>query len=208
MTPADERQEDFMKRLTIKHLTTLTAVLLLSVLAISCGGGGGTSGGGDGGGGNLTAIFLGDAAGDLGMSAGSSSGEDFEIQVNVDGIDKLAGAAFHMFFDHTSAALVGWSGTNSILGVGGDYRAALVAPGEIAVSAAMIDGGAGVDNATGLLITLSFRATAGTSENRFTFGTDAPPDPSRLVKICPTAGQACTDVVPPSWTGGTLMVTE
>jgi hypothetical protein len=197
-----------MKRLTIKHLATLTAVLLLSVLAISCGGGGGSSGGGDGGSSNLTAVFRGDAAGDVGMSAGSSSGEDFEIQVNAVAIDKLAGAAFHIFFDHTSAALVGWSGTGSIFGTGGDYRAALVAPGEIAVSAAMTGTGAGIDNATGLMITLSFRATASTSQNRFTFGIDAPPDPSRRVKICPTAGQACSDVVPASWTGGTLMVTQ
>ncbi len=34
MTPANGREEDFMTRLTIKHLATLTAVLLLSVLAI------------------------------------------------------------------------------------------------------------------------------------------------------------------------------
>ena len=33
MTPADEREEDFMNRLTIKRLTTLSAFLLLSVLA-------------------------------------------------------------------------------------------------------------------------------------------------------------------------------
>ena len=197
-----------MTRLTIKHLATLTAVLLLSVLAISCGGGGGSSGGGDGGGGNLTAVFMGDAAGDVGMSAGSSSGEDFEIQFNAVAIDKLAGAAFHIFFDHTSAALVGWSGTGSIFGAGGDYRAALVAPGEIAVEATMLGTGAGIDNATGLMITLSFRATASTSENRFTFGSDSPPDPARQVKICPTAGQPCSEEVPASWTGGTLMVTQ
>ena len=196
-----------MKRLTIKHLTTLTAALLLSVLAISCGGGGGDGGGGDGGS-NLTAVFLGDAAGDLGMAAGTASGEDFAIQISVDGIDKLAGAAFHIFFDHTSAALVGWSGANSILGASGDYQAALVGPGEVAVSAALPGTGAGIDNATGLLITVNFRATAGTAENRFTFGSDNPVDPSRRVKICPTAGQACSDVVPASWTGGTLMVTE
>lgn len=194
-----------MKRLTTKHLATLAAALLLSVLAISCGGGG--SGSNDPGG-NLTAFFTGDAAGDLSMSAGSSSGQEFEIEVHASAIDKLAGAAFHMFFDHTSASLVGWDGVDSILGTNGDYRAALVTPGEIAVSAVLPSNEAGIDNATGLLITLSFSATAPTNENRFTFGSDNPPDASRRVKICPTAGQPCNDIVPASWTGGTLIVSQ
>ena len=209
MTPDDERQEDFMKRRTIKHLTTLTGVLLLSVLVISCGGGGGTSGGGDGG--NRTAVFQGDAAGDLSMSAGSSSGEDFEIQVNVDGFNKLSGVAFHMFFDPNSAKLVDLSYTGSILettDVSGYYRADWFADGEIAVSAVLPDDGEGIDvTQQSLLITLSFRATTSTSENRFTFGTD---DVNRRVKLCPTEGEECSNADPLtiSWTGGTLMVTE
>jgi hypothetical protein len=196
-----------MRQTKIKHRTNFAAALLLALLAISCGGGGG---GGNGGvpGPNLTASFAGDLPGDLGMEAGTASGADFEVRVLVDGVDDLAGAAFHLFFDSTTASLVGWSGAGSILGSGGDYRASLVAPGEIAVSAALPGDGAGISNATGLLITLSFRATAATSSNRFSFGSDAPPDPNRRVKICPTAGQPCSDAVPPSWTGGTLVVTE
>jgi hypothetical protein len=152
-------------------------------------------------GGSFTATFLGDPAGDIGMSAGSSSGGDFSVQVLADDIDKLFGAAFHVTFDGSVVEFVGASGSNSIFGAGGNYQAALVGLGEIAVSATMTGQQAGIDNATGLLITLSFRATGASTGSALAFE----PVVRRLVKLCPTANGICTNAVPQNWTGGTVV---
>ena len=210
-TSGQGTNENDMKQRSNRHLAISAATLLACALAFSCGGGGGGGGNGTIIPPDLSAVFTGNSpGGDVGMAAGPSSGGDFDVQIMVNDIDKLYGVASHVYFEHDSASLVGWSGANSILGANAYYNAELAEAGRVFVTATLTDQGiAGIDNATGLLITLHFQATAETDENRFTFGTDVPPDPSRQVTICPTAGQPCSDVTPPpSWTGGTLVVTN
>ena len=74
---------------------------------------------------------------------------------------------------------------------------------EIAVEASLQGSGAGLANANGLLLTLSFEATGVDAGNDFTFD----PIADRLVEECPTAGEDCNeiqDIV--TWSGGTLTV--
>jgi len=192
-----------MKRRKIRRFSAISTALLACMLAFGCGGGGG-DGGMLGPGVSYFATFDGDTSGNVGMdSSGTPSGAEFDIEVVVNDIDKLFGAAFHVTFDSGVADFVTPLGTDSILGADADFQAALVGLGELAVSASMTGTQAGIDNATGRLIVLRFRATAETTGSSFSFE----PVSSRRVKICPTANAPCSNTLLPDWTGGSLTST-
>ena len=189
------------------ELLCVSVVLALGALMPACGGGGGDDGGGGGNGGaSLVATFTPAATPGTISMAGSSAGANFSIQVQVTDVNDFFGAGFHVTFDPASAQFVGFSSSGSVLpGSAVDFDAVLEGPGDVKAYGWITDTNqpAGVDVVgTGTLMTLNFQATAATSNNPFAFGTSA----NRVVKVCPTQGQACNDLTEPplSWSGGTL----
>jgi hypothetical protein len=149
----------------------------------------------------------------ISMQAGPVNAEDFQIEIRVTTIDDFFGAGFHVRFNSPLPASASFLGFTP----GTIFQAACVAPAcqtdfdvevisaqELAVVATMQGNVAGVDNASGLLMTLSFEAVAETPGNGFTFE----PIASRSVKRCPPpAGSACTNIEGTlTWSGGTLTV--
>lgn len=202
-----------MKQSTHHRLLCFALVLALGALMPACGGGGSD----DGGGGTtpLVATFTPTTAtpgaNTINM-AGSSSGQNFSVVVQVTGVSDFFGAAFHVTFNPASAQFVGFSSNGSVLsGVATDFDAVLSPgnAGEVIAYATIqdVNQSPGIDvGGTATLMTLNFRATNTTSGNPFAFGTAA----NRQVQICPTQGGACNVLAEPplSWVGGTLTATR
>jgi hypothetical protein len=138
----------------------------------------------------------------LSMQPGASAGASFDVQVRATGVDDLFGVAFHVTFDPAVVSFLGATTTGGILGdPPPQYDVATIAAGEIAVAASLQGGVAGVNNATGLILTLQFQGLAATANSPITFT----PVGARFVEICPTAGGAC-NAGNPTWSAGTVTV--
>lgn len=187
---------------------------LLALLALSCGGGGG--GGGNGGGTpgfapTFTASNPNPAGTSITMAPGAQTGDTFEINIRVTGIQDFYGAAFVVTFDPASADFLNHSQTGSFIvpgaGTSIQFTTQPQAGGRVEVVASRRDeslGGVDAGATPQLLITLRFQATAETAGNGFAFG----PAADREVQVCPTGGAQCSIVndATITWSGGTLVV--
>jgi len=156
----------------------------------------------------LLAVFTPDnpapAANTLSMQAGASSGTNFDVQIRATSIDDLFGVAFHVTFNPAVVSFLGSTTAGGILGnPPPQFDVATVAAGEIAVAASLQGAVAGVNNATGVILTLQFQGTGATTNSPITFT----PVGSRFIEVCPTAGGACNQVQGSvTWSAGTLTV--
>ncbi len=183
----------------------LTALLCIALLAASCGGGG-----------SIFVIvpplglvpnFMPDQSSpvlpSISMQAGMVNDSAFDVEIEVTDIDDFFGAAFQVTFLPGSVTFLGFDTTGSILtGMDPTFEVTTLALGQIAVLATLPEGTpAGLINGDGLLLTLSFDATALVTGNTFDF-----PVASRLVEACPN-GQACNEIQGAvNWEEGSLDV--
>jgi hypothetical protein len=139
----------------------------------------------------------------MSMQAGAVSGTDFDVVVQVNDIDDFFGAGFHVTFNPTLLSFLDFDDTGSILQGSTEFLAEGIGSGEIAVTATLVGSGAGIPNASGALITLSFRALQENAGTPLAFD----PPAFRIVKVCPTAGQVCNEIQGSlTWCGGTVVI--
>lgn len=211
-----------------KRLSAILPVFFLA-LATACGGGGG-----NGPSGNVTAMFTGDAPGDVSMASGGATNANFAIDIDVDGIANFFGAAFTVTYTGTTAEFTGTTTTGSVFADAGvdatafDISASELVDGQVTVSSTLV--GQGYCNAAsgnaGMMCASDGQCTSGgsclggipsatgrlvrlnfTAQSATSGNTFAflAGGGSRQVQICPTAGGACTDAAGTlTFTGGTL----
>ena len=189
----------------------LAALMLISLLATSCGGGGSgliITG--------LVAFFSPTATPSadprISLETGAAAGDVFRVEVHANNIDEIAGVAFTMLYDPVLVEYLSCDAKDSILlfgapdsnpcdgamVAGAAFNAALEngTPGILNVGASLQGLVAGVPGGNGRLITLTFQALGGgTSDFDFEAG------PSREVQTCDLANCVIATV---NWDGGTL----
>lgn len=192
----------------MKSFTELSKALAIAVVALafsltSCGGG--SSGGGTippGTTAVFTALAQNPGVGSISMQPGTASGDTFSVRIVATGVANLFGTAFHVIYNPNSATFVPpQDSTGSVLletGTSTSFNASLVAPGNVAVVATRLQDGTGSltgYSGSGDVIVLTFRATARTTANAFSFG--APRE------ACDPTALSCV-AVSSTWHGGTL----
>jgi hypothetical protein len=146
------------------------------------------------------------------MAPGATTGDTFEVNIWITGIQDFYGAAFDVTYDPASADFVNNSSTGSFIvpGAGGATQFTThEQPGRVIVAATRRDenlGGVDAGATPQLLITLRFQAIAEDAGNTFAFG----PAADREVQACPTPGASCSIVPDASitWSGGNLVVVQ
>ena len=196
----------------MKRRSPLLALAALAGLAlVSCGSGGGNvpmMGGG------VSATFTENSTNAVSnlitMSTGEVSGDMFQIVIRVTDIDDFYGTAFNVQWDSAAAQFLSFEGSlspnvlqanapNILINAGVDPNLART----VTVIATLTDFVQGLDTstqATDVLITLTFQATATTGGTLFTF------DPAtRFVTTCFPA-DTCADIPDAmlTWNGGVL----
>jgi hypothetical protein len=190
-----------------RSIASFLVLLLAGAMSVACGGGGGDNVPQPG----LSATWVpanqNPGAMTISMGAGSASGTNFTVPVQVTGIDNFFGAAFRVTYDPGSAIYTGFSQSGSVIeetGVTVLISATAGAAGEVLVNATRqqdLGGGhvPGVDvTTTSTLITLNFRATVATSGNTFGFS-------NQEVNTCEDPpGDTCSVIGGVTWSGGTM----
>lgn len=191
----------------LSRIFALTLAALAFCLT-SCGGGNDGGGGTIPGGTNaaFTPLSPTPANGSITMQPGSATADVFTVRVVATGVGNMFGTAFHVVFNPNSAVFLPPSdASGSVLNGTGTpfFNAVLQSPGNVAVVATRIQDQLGtvpgVSN-SGDVIILTFRATASTTGNTFSFG-----NPRQVCNpnVNPTPPPDC---IPISvvWSGGTL----
>ena len=184
------------KKTRLDNSTRFTVIVALAALTFACGGGSG-SGGGNNNGGITTSTFTADNGSPgnntISMSAGSSSGTMFSIDVLVTGINDFFGAEFDVTYNEAALNFVSIDSSTSLLNgqaVGTDFRV-LAQNGVVQVTATLQGQAPGVDVAASqTLVRLNFNGTAATANSAIAFS-------SPTVDQCPDGGPplpACTDI--------------
>jgi hypothetical protein len=139
------------------------------------------------------------------LQSGGTAGDFVYLRVYVKDVGDFFGAAFHVTFDPSSAAFLGYDSSSSFLrasGVSTLFNAVEFGPGEVAVAATRLQNASGtvpgvdVGSDGANLLLLSFRNTQRTAGNVFDLGTP------RSVEACTSSGCAPVAV---TWNGGRLV---
>jgi len=181
-------------------------VLLLALTSLSCGGGGGGSGIPTP---SLSATFTPTTINPSGsavfMSAGTTSGAVFTIQVNAANITDLFGAGFRVTYNPALIGYVSSDSSASVLlgsGVPTDFSVVVATspPGTLFVTATRIQANPfvpGVDVTTPAeLISLTFQALGATGGTSMSIS-------NQNVETCDDVSETCTSGTA-AWSGGTM----
>ena len=149
---------------TLRYLLIMISILMLFLIS-ACGGGGGSSPTGPG----MTVVFSGSSSGyNVYMASNSSlsSGSVLAIDIKVDSVSNVFGAAFDVDFDSTKMTYSSYS-AGSFLETGGNSVSYQPVPqsgnsGKLIVGASR-QAPSGGQSGSGTLVTLKFNVTGATS---------------------------------------------